>query len=112
MSGKRYDIKDTMGQFDKDPTGNIILHQTPSGDLQDNIGRKVNDKGYLIDDDGNIIDCKGKFLFPKSSLLSNEFPKIFPFTKFNPKRVTGDFEMNPSGIPILDKAKDGTLLDR
>lgn len=46
------------------------------------------------------------------SLLTGEFAKIFPFTKFNVKRVTGDFEMNPSGIPILDKNPDGSLVDK
>lgn len=101
-----------MGQFDKDPSGNIILQQTPDGRLNDLIGRQVNEKGYLADDHGNILDCNGKLLFPKESLLSGEPPKIFPFTKFNAKRVTGDFEMNPSGIPILDKGPDGSLLDK
>lgn len=112
LSGKRYDIKDTMGQLNKDPNGNIIIKQNPSGQLQDNLGRKVNDKGYLVDNKGNIIDCNGKQLFPVESLLTGEFAKIFPFTKFNVKRVTGDFEMNPSGNPILDKKPDGSLVDK
>jgi hypothetical protein len=33
LSGKRYDIKDTMGQYDKDPMGNIILHENAKGEL-------------------------------------------------------------------------------
>ncbi len=56
-------------------------------DLLDNLGRLVNDKGYLIDEAGNIIDINGKQIWKKSDLKSGEFPKIFPFTKFNIARV-------------------------
>lgn len=72
----------------------------------------MNDKGYLVDNDDNIIDKNGKLLFPKSCLLSNEFPKIFPFTKFNPNRITGDIERDDNQMPIINrdpkskKAKD------
>jgi len=45
-------------------------------------------------------------------LLSDEIPKIFPFTKFNPKNITGNFEMDPLGNPILDRDKHGNLIDR
>lgn len=34
-------------------------------------------------------------------MKNGEFPKIFPFTKFNITRVQGDYDMNPSGNPIL-----------
>jgi len=61
LSGKRYDIKDVMGQFDKDQLGRIIPHTSKNGkDLLDNLGRRVNDKGYLIDPSGNIIDVNNK----------------------------------------------------
>lgn len=43
----------------------------------------------------------------KCDLKNGEFPKIFPFTKFNIKRVQGDFEISPSGNPILAKAQQG-----
>lgn len=66
----------------------------------------MNKKGFLVNDKGDIIDCDGKILFPKSTLGENgDFPKIFPFTKFNPDKVTGDFERDPSGIPILNSSK-------
>jgi len=67
----------------------------------------VNEKGYLIDGKGNIIDVNGRQLWRKEDLKNGEFPKIFPFTKFNITRVTGDFEMNPSGNPILTKSPSG-----
>lgn len=73
-NGKRFDIKELMGQFDKDAHGRIIHNDSqgrPSnldgkqqipGDrvLLDNLGRRVNEKGYLIDVIGNIIDTNGK----------------------------------------------------
>ena len=42
-----------------------------------------------------------------------EPPKIFNFSKFNPDRVTGNFELNAKGEPILkkDKKKKGTYID-
>ena len=108
--GKRFDIKDVMGQFEKDQNGLIIPCSSQSG-LVDNLGRRVNERGYLIDEHGNIIDISGKQLWKVTDLKSGEFPKIFPFTKFNIQRVQGDFEMNPSGNPMLKKRADGKLLD-
>jgi catechol-2,3-dioxygenase len=50
-----------MGQFDKDQLGRIIPHTSKNGkELLDNMGRRVNDKGYLIDPNGNIIDVNNK----------------------------------------------------
>lgn len=57
--GKRFDIKDVMGQLQKDQYGNI-QPQLRGKDLLDNLGRLVNDKGYLIDEAGNIIDINAK----------------------------------------------------
>jgi len=65
----------------------------------------------LIDEKGNIIDVNNKQLWKMTDLKSGEFPKIFPFTKFNIQRVQGDFEMNPSGNPMLKKRADGKLVD-
>lgn len=45
-------------------------------------------------------------------MQDDEIPKIFPFTKFNIKNILGDFEMDPVGNPILDKDKNGNLIDR
>ena len=64
--------------------------QSDGKQLRDNLGRLVNEKGYLIDAQGNIIDVKGKKLWKKTDLKHGEFPKIFPFTKFNIARVQGD----------------------
>jgi len=112
-NGKRFDVKDVIGQFDKDAMGNIMPQRSQDGKyLVDNLGREVNEKGYLVDQDGNIIDKDGKKIFQAKHLKNGEFPKIFPFTKFNIKNVQGDYEMDPLGNPILDKDQNGNLIDR
>lgn len=100
-NGRRFDITDVIGQFDKDAEGNIIPHTDERGNLTDNLGRKVNTKGYLIDEFGNVIDKSGREIFEQKHLDNDEIPKIFPFTKFNIKNVQGDFELDPVGDPIL-----------
>ena len=62
-NGKRFDIKDVIGVFDKDANGNIILQRGHANSFTDNVGRSVNEKGYLIDSDGNIVDREGKLIF-------------------------------------------------
>jgi hypothetical protein len=112
-NGKRFDIKDVIGVFDKDANGNIMLQRGDQpGVYVDNTGRRVNEKGYLIDSDGNIIDREGKRIFVKDHLKNGEFPKIFLFTKFNIDNITGDFEMSPLSEPILDKDSTGGFIDR
>ena len=111
-NGKRFDIKDVIGVFDKDANGNIILQRGAGGSYTDNVGRSVNEKGYLIDSDGNIIDREGKNIFSNKHLKNGEFPKIFLFTKFNIDNIMGDFEMSPLSEPILDQDKNGNFIDR
>jgi len=110
-SGKRFDIKDVMGQFDKDAHGRIVPKDTKAG-LTDNLGRRVNDKGYLIDEQGNIIDINGTKLWRREHLKNGEFPKIFPFTKFNIKRVQGDFDADQQGKPVIQKGPNGGYVDK
>ena len=112
-SGKRFDVKDVVGVFDKDNNGNIMPLRSQDGTyLMDNIGRRVNERGYLVDADGNIVDKDGKRIFQAKHLKNGEFPKIFLFTKFNINNITGDFEMSPLTDPILGKDPQGNLIDR
>ena len=68
----------------------------------DKAGFMVNQKGYIVTRDGHICTRDGKVLFLKAQLKNNgEFPKIFPFTRFNINRVLGDIEMDPGGQPLL-----------
>lgn len=110
-NGRRFDITDCIGQFEKDSNGDIIPIQDSKGVMVDMLGRTVNSKGYLVDAFGNVIDNAGRQIFEQKHLENDEIPKIFPFTKFNVKNVQGDFEMDPLGVPILDKDRDGNLID-
>lgn len=62
---------------------------------------------------GNVVDKEGRKIFDRKYLSSNgDFPKIFPFTRFNVKNIQGEFEMDPSGNPILERGQYGFLVDR
>lgn len=111
-NGRRFDITETMGQVEKDKNGEIVPNADANGKLIDNLGRPINSKGYLIDEQGNVIDKDNRPIFFKDQLTDDEIPKILPFTKFNLKNVLGDFEMDPLGNPILDKDKKGNKVDR
>ena len=109
--GRRFDIKDVMGIFEKDEQSKIRPQKANKG-LVDLLGRRVSEKGYLIDAAHNIIDVQQRVIFNKCDLKSGEFPKIFPFTKFNIRAIMGDFEMNSTGNPVLSKGKHGGFIDR
>jgi hypothetical protein len=53
----------------------------------------------------------GEKLFNSDHLENGEIPKIFSFTKFNPKNVIGSFDCNQAGQPILKSDKAGALRD-
>jgi hypothetical protein len=53
---------------------------------------KVNDRGYLINDNGDIINKGNKIIFDKSQLKNGEIPKIFPYTRFNINMIKGNYE--------------------
>ena len=48
-SGRRFDIKDVMGIFNWDKNQKIIIRNNENIGLIDNVGRRVNEKGYLTD---------------------------------------------------------------
>ena len=99
-AGRKFDIKDVMGTLDRDVNGNIQPQST--GDQhRDTVGRLVNTKGYLIDSNGNVIDVEGRIIWDVSALKNGEFPKIFPFTKFNLARIQGD--ITEIGKATVDK---------
>ncbi len=71
---------DVSGQFDRDSNGKIVFKQNKNGQNVDNLGRLVNEKGYLIEANGNIVDKDGKKIFDAKYLKNGEFPKIFPYS--------------------------------
>ena len=48
-SGKRFDIRSVMGIFTKDKNSLICPQKANNGTLTDLLGRRVNEKGYLVD---------------------------------------------------------------
>jgi hypothetical protein len=98
---KRFNITDVIGDFDKDPNGDIILQRDKVGQYVDKKGRRVNEKGYLLDKKGNVIDNQGKVIFERKHLKDGEIPKIFPFSKFNVGDIKGDCKINENGDPIM-----------
>ena len=78
----------------------------------DKAGFMVNHQGYIATKDGHISTRQGKILFLSNQLKNGEFPKIFPFTRFNIHRVLGDVEMDPAGSPIIRRNSKGVPVDR
>jgi hypothetical protein len=90
--GKKFHIKDVTGLLLRDiQTGEPVMKKDKfNSKYWDRKGRQVNKRGYLIDMDGNVVNTKNNKLFDVKGLLKDgEIPKIFSFTKFNQKEVTG-----------------------
>lgn len=48
--GKKFDLRDILGDFDRDSeTGDALIKRDKGGNLRDKQGRLVNKKGYLVD---------------------------------------------------------------
>jgi hypothetical protein len=113
--GKKFDFRDVIGDYERDPnTGDAIIKRGKDGKLRDRQGRLVNQRGYLIDPQGNIIDKRGNKIFDNFALTKEgEFPKIFPFSKFNIDSIKGDYEVDPLGNPMLykDSKNPGIMRD-
>lgn len=81
----------------------------------DKDGWEVNKKGYLIDKNGNVIEERSKKVMFKLDQLdeSGEIPSPHWEEKynFNPHDVTGAFDRDAQGKPILRQQPDGKLLD-
>lgn len=60
-----FELEDIQGEFSWDPNGDFIIikNEKNTGLLEDKFGRRVNQKGYLIDWLGNIINKDGVIIF-------------------------------------------------
>lgn len=106
---KKFHIKDVTGLLLRDvQTGEPVMKKDKfNSKYWDRKGRQVNKRGYLIDMEGNIVTNKNNKIFDVKALLKDgEIPKIFSFTKFNQNEVTGQFEVDPLGQPILKQSKN------
>ena len=105
-----------MGVFDRSADGNIQMLTGKDDKGQDvyvdKAGFMVNQKGYIINKQGHLCTRQGRVIFDKKSLRNGEFPKIFPFTRFNISRVLGDFDMDPTGVPMLVRDSNGIFVDK
>ena len=88
------------------------------GQNVDKLGRKVNEKGYLLDPKGTgdiVENMKNQKMFSKNDLDERgEVPAPYYVEKhnFNPLGLKGDFDYDKSGKPIFQKGPRGELLDK
>lgn len=56
---KNFNENDILGDFDRDEKGNLIILQDADENFIDKQGRRVNERGYLIDpESGNIVEAR------------------------------------------------------
>lgn len=95
-----FELEDILGEFDVDENGNFII-KLENNIQVDNNGKKVNGKGYLIDDAGNIINKWGKIIFYADEIGEDgEIPAPFVYEKHK-----NDF------LSKAMKAKEGVSID-
>lgn len=46
---RKFNVNDILGEFDRDEKGNLVILENENGELVDKNGKRVNEKGYLID---------------------------------------------------------------
>jgi hypothetical protein len=79
VTRENFDLDDIIGAFNIDDMGNIVLDTV---NMRDNIGRRVNKHGYLVDNKGNIINQEGDILFKFDELDDDEdLPHPYRFEK-------------------------------
>ncbi len=79
VTRENFDLDDILGTFNIDDFGNIVLDTQA---LRDNLGRRVNKHGYLVDAKGNILNQEGDILFHYAELDEDEdLPHPYRFEK-------------------------------
>jgi hypothetical protein len=74
----RFTIDSIYGNLDKDPLGVPLIHKDAQGNTVDQDKRRVNLKGYLIDQEGHIIDKRGYVIFRKQLIEPNgDISKVY-----------------------------------
>jgi hypothetical protein len=92
-----------MGHFETDLRGNFVLIKktvpTIEGGLEDflvdALGRRVNRRGYLIDEKGNIISKYGEIVVIKDLIdpETDDIPAELFAELFIPKQITRNIEL-------------------
>jgi hypothetical protein len=74
----KFNLDEVRGDYEMDPLGNPMLTKTKDGGFLDTKGRKVNEKGYLLDNAGNVVNKRMQKVFDKRLLEDDgEVPKVF-----------------------------------
>lgn len=127
-SGKSFHIRKCIGEFERDEDGNAIIEKAIDQDgtihYKDVYDRRVNSKGYLIDEYDNIIHKNGNILFEKREMKDDgEIPKIFNFIEFDFDGIkpTSMSDLNPvdmrdSSVKVNQKGYNiddqGNIIDK
>lgn len=69
----KFNLESIKGDCELDPLGNPVTFKDRDNPsiLRDQHGRRVNKKGYLVDNHGNIIDFRGNKVFDKKVLTED-----------------------------------------
>lgn len=107
----KFNIDDIKGDYEMDPLGNPMLHTTRDGQLVDAKGRRVNSRGYLLDNEGNIRNKRGHKVFNHNLLEDGEdIPKVFR-TGLLRKDTYDSFSQLMSEIEDLERMQEMDLDD-
>lgn len=111
-SAVEFKLQDVIGKMIRDDINGeaVLKYQKATGQYWDRDARQVNRRGYMVDREGNVIDKnhKNRVVFRRCELQQDgEIPKIFTFTKFDPRLVLGRFERNARGKPKLKRGGAG-----
>ena len=97
----------------------MVVLEDENGNYVDKQGRKVNERGYLVDKDGNgdIVnneDMNQKMFNREDMDERGEIPAPFCVEKynFNPHSIRGDFDYDKQGKPLIVTNKRGELVDK
>jgi hypothetical protein len=75
----KFNVDEIRGDLDKDENGRVqLILENEKGEILDNQKRRVNAKGYLIDNEGNILDQRDHRVFDCELIdETGEIPKVF-----------------------------------
>lgn len=83
----KFSVNDLIGSFDIDEDGNYIIISNGRDDrgrdiLEDQTGRRVNRRGYFVDDEGQIVTKDGTVIFRVDDVdEDDEIPAPFCYQK-------------------------------
>lgn len=83
----KFSVNDLIGKFDIDEDGNYIIisngrDQRGRDILEDQTGRRVNRRGYYVNDEGQIVTADGTVVFKVDEVdEDDEIPAPFCYQK-------------------------------